>query len=226
MRRAAHKVRLRQPAVASGCAGGDDARGIRGPAYDPAAAVVVTPGATSDKVTLIDTTATGVPFERPAGTDGNGDVDAPPDVVAALTVSGPSTTTTTTATTSTTAPPVPTDVTATRVGHCELGVPERSVPGVVGGRWRRHDFVVLAGPGGGRRLSTRLGSGKPLTITSVTIVGNGQNADPANRKGFGFGHVEIVLFQVQTEVFRQGFDLPGTPDPTVSVQPNIAATSI
>ena len=70
-------------------------RGDPWPGFDPAAAVVVTPGSTTDKVTLIDT-STGIPFERSVGTDGSADSNAPPDVVAALTVDLGGTTTTTT----------------------------------------------------------------------------------------------------------------------------------
>ena len=99
-------------------------RGDPWPGFDPAAAVVVSPGPTTDTVTLIDTN-TGVPFERPVGTDGPKDVDAPPDVVAALTVpfEGASTTTTTT-----TSPIEPTDVTAAGTATANSEFPNGQFP--------------------------------------------------------------------------------------------------
>ena len=83
-----------------------------------------------------------------------------------------------------------------------------------------------AGPNAGQTIYTWTGPPKPFTITSVTIVGNGQNADPANRKGFGFGHVEVVLFQGQTEVFTGQATCRARPIRRSACNPNVVATSI
>ena len=201
-------------------------RGDPWPGFDPAAPVVVSAGPTTINVTLIDIN-TGVPFDRPVATSGGSDVDAPPDLVSSLTVDvGGTTTTTSTTTTSTTAPAVPTDVTSTGTGGANSEFPNGQFPASLAVDGDVTTSWFSAGPGAGPGIFTWTGPPKPFTITSVTIVGNGDNADPANRKGFGFGHVEVVLLLGGSEVFHQGFDLPGTPDPTVSVQPNVVADTV
>ena len=178
-----------------------------------------TPRTTNGK----DHTKTDQPGELSEGTDGSADSNAPPDVVAALTVDLGGASTTTTSTTS----PIedPTDGITAGTGSAPPEFPTGSRPRCGRGREATTSWFS-AGPNAGQTIYTWLGPPKPFTITSVTIVGNGQNADPANRKSFGFGHVDVVLLQAQTVVFTQGFDLPGTPDPTITVNPNVAATTI
>jgi hypothetical protein len=59
-------------------------------------------------------------------------------------------------------------------------------------------------------------------ISAITIIGNGQNADPANQLNFGFDSVDVQVINADDQVvFTQNVSLAGTPDPTVAVKPNV-----
>jgi|GEM_PF-3588630 len=64
-------------------------------------------------------------------------------------------------------------------------------------------------------------------ITAITIIGNGSNADPANRTGFGFDSVEVVIYDALDQVvFDAVFSLAGTPDPTVTVKAGVMGQTV
>lgn len=64
-------------------------------------------------------------------------------------------------------------------------------------------------------------------LTSVSLVGNGNHADASVRTNFGFDAVSIEIYDsAGTQVFLHGADLPGTPDPTVTVNPNVRGRRI
>lgn len=65
-------------------------------------------------------------------------------------------------------------------------------------------------------------------ITTVYLHGNGENATPDFRTGYGFGKVTVqVLDGGGNLVFEQkDIPLPGSPDPDVTVHPNVAGRTI
>jgi hypothetical protein len=59
-----------------------------------------------------------------------------------------------------------------------------------------------------------------MTFDSITIKGNGNNAMQNARQNFGFESVTIAVVDLSgIATFEQTIDLPGTPDPTVTVSP-------
>lgn len=64
-------------------------------------------------------------------------------------------------------------------------------------------------------------------FTEVSITGNGANRRAEFRTGFGFSSVDVVVTDVEgVEVFRETVQLPGTPDPTVTVRPGVVGRSL
>ncbi len=64
-------------------------------------------------------------------------------------------------------------------------------------------------------------------ISHITITGNGLHSNPSFRTGFGFEHMIIRLYDgSDAVVFEEMFDLNGTPDPTVTVEPNVEGMRI
>ena len=69
--------------------------------------------------------------------------------------------------------------------------------------------------------------GRNDLITTIFIHGNGQNRTPSFRNNFGFGNVVIqVLNAANQVVWQQSVPLPGTPDPDVTVRPNVIGRSV
>ncbi len=84
------------------------------------------------------------------------------------------------------------------------------------------------GPGPGGTPSTFRWTGKrDDRIDSITVQSNRLNSNPAFRTGYGFGSVTIqVLDGSQNVVYATTVDLPGTPDPDVTVSPQVVGRSV
>lgn len=64
-------------------------------------------------------------------------------------------------------------------------------------------------------------------ITTVTVRSNASHSEPSFRTGFGFESVTVqVLDSAGAIAFEQTIGLPGTPDPDVTVQPNVVGRSV
>jgi len=174
-----------------------------------------------NEFTLVDP-GTGNPFVRPRGGRGEGDRDA----------AGPPTATSappTTAASPTSAPPTARPADITRRGRVSASTTypggqfpaSLAVDGDVSTSW------FSAGPGAdGTSVYTWKGAGD-VRITSVRIVSNGANADPTIRQNYGFGGVTVqILASGGRVVFEEGGTLPGTPDPTVTLEPNVVGSTV
>jgi hypothetical protein len=61
-----------------------------------------------------------------------------------------------------------------------------------------------------------------MHIAGIEIIGNGANANPANRVGFGFDSVNVAVNNSSgTAVFNGYAGLPGSPDPDTSFKMNV-----
>ena len=70
-------------------------------------------------------------------------------------------------------------------------------------------------------------AGSEITIDRVTIVGNGANADPSIRSGYGFDAVTVEILDGGGKVVSTGeLDLSGTPDPDVAIEPHVLGRRI
>jgi hypothetical protein len=67
-------------------------------------------------------------------------------------------------------------------------------------------------------------------IASLSILNNRLHESPDFRTRFGFGRVRIEVFgpgqSAETPVFRHEADLSGSPDPNVTVQPNVRGNRV
>lgn len=64
-------------------------------------------------------------------------------------------------------------------------------------------------------------------IEEIVVVSNEAHDDPSLRTTFGFGQVVVaVLDAAGNQVFEEVVALPGTPDPTISVRPNVSGTTV
>jgi hypothetical protein len=80
---------------------------------------------------------------------------------------------------------------------------------------------------GGGRASFTWQSTTDVFIDQVIVVGNAGNANPDFRTGFGFESVDIIVFDSGgNELFRQTASLAGTPDPDVSVSPQVTGFAV
>jgi hypothetical protein len=60
-----------------------------------------------------------------------------------------------------------------------------------------------------------------LCITQVSIEGNGRHLNPSYRLNYGFARVTVeVVDEASAAQSSEARELPGTPDPLVSVMPN------
>ena len=209
------------------------------PGFSPAATTVVAPApAPVQSFTLTDP-ATGAPFSRPAGTDG------PADGAAALPPGGPELPTSSSSTTTTTMAPTTTTTAATTTTTRPTGaVMDVASEGTVSASstYGANEYPTSlavdgdattswfsAGPGkDGTSSYTWTGKQEDL-IDSVTVLSNRLNQRPDFRVGFGFARVKIDVYAAATggaPVFSQTVELPGSPDPDVTVQPNVRGRRI
>lgn len=185
---------------------------------------------------------TGQAFTRPAGTDGTDDRDAgasattTTDTSTTTTTATPSSTTTTTTTpettttstapTTTTAPSAPSNITgegsvtasSTFSGEFPASL---AVDGSTATSWFSAGSDVET-----TSVYTWSGAGNDL-IESITIRGNGNNADPSFQQGFGFEQVTVeVLTDGGAVAYSEVFSLAGTPDPTVTAFPGTVGRTV
>lgn len=84
-----------------------------------------------------------------------------------------------------------------------------------------------AGPGADGTTTYQWIGARDDLITSVAILSNREHARPDFRTGFGFGQVRIqVLDAAGAVVFDEVVELPGTPDPDVSVSPGVVGRQV
>ena len=209
------------------------------PRFDPRIVVVIVPAPNPlTELTLIDI-ATGEPFVQPLPTDVVPSSTTPESTVPETTVSATtepattvaeSTTTTSTTTTSTTTTTIPTqtlDVSAEGAVEASSEYSGKYLAGLandgdVGTSWfSKGPNVDKAGSVFVWQTPTE------RLIEEIVVVSNADNDDPAVRNGFGFGQVVVsVLDSSGSTVFEEAVALPGTPDPTISVRPNVLGTTV
>jgi tRNA A-37 threonylcarbamoyl transferase component Bud32 len=185
-------------------------KGTAWPGFDPTKVVVVVKREIVKIFQLVDL-RTGKKIERRPGEEPT-----------------PATTTTTTTTapttTTTTAPPPPADVTAFgQVGASSEYSGEFATGLAVDGNPATSWFSD--GLPGGDREEYRWDSPNPITITRVDIVGNA--AHPQFPTNFGFDKVTVYVFDPSGAIaFSQEAALSGTPDPDVTVAPNVVGVAV
>jgi hypothetical protein len=150
----------------------------------------------------------GATFGRPAGLDAGPDVDA--------TIDGVTTTTTT--------PRQPSDITHQGQVSASSTFPGGEFPARLSVDGNTRTSWFSSGPGGDG-TTTYTWQGPEAQLQSVKVVSN-QN-HPQFPTGFGFGNVTLQIFNAAgAKVFEQSSPLPGTPDPDVIFQPNMAGNKI
>jgi len=201
--------------------------GDQWPGFSPTQIIVIAPTVVIDKLVIVDV-GTGQPFVRPLGTSGAADTDAPPNID----IFGGATQTTT----ATTAPPATTPPTAPPGNPVSIS----SEGAVTATSTYSSQFPVSAGVDGDPRTSwfsagARDGNTTTYTwtgqrddrITQVTIVGNAQNSDPANRRGYGYGSVVIQIVDGNGNVvYEQGFSGPSTAVNEVDAHMNVVGRRV
>jgi hypothetical protein len=201
--------------------------GDKWPGFAAPQIIVIAPTIKIDTLVVIDV-ANGQPFTRPVGTSGAADTDAPAGVALFGAGQAPNTA-------STPAPTTP-PTTAKPASPVSIsGEGAVSATSTYSGQ-----FPVSAGVDGNPRTSwfsagARDGNTTTYTwsgqrddrITDVVIVGNAQNSDPANRRGFGYGSVEIqVIDAAGNVVYDQGFSGPSTAVNEVHANPNVVGRRV
>jgi hypothetical protein len=66
--------------------------------------------------------------------------------------------------------------------------------------------------------------GPTATIAEVNVISNRNH--PEFPTGFGFGQVTVRVLRAGSVVFSQTVGLAGTPDPDVTVFPNVAGDTV
>ncbi|MEK7422857.1 MAG: DUF6777 domain-containing protein [Actinomycetota bacterium] len=197
--------------------------------FDPGQVTVISESPVPvDDFTLVDV-ETGAPFDRPAGTSGDTDVDSDDEFLGPGTTAVASTTVVATTVVETTVAPPPTEVTSlgqigatTTYDDLPQYQPDKAVDGDRTTSW------FSAGPDPGQGF-TFFGwqAASDLRIDGVDIFGNGTNGDLSVRQGFGFASVRIVILDSENQaVFDQTVDLGGTPDPDVRVSPHVVGSVV
>ena len=212
--------------------------GDRWPGFTPGTVIVVTPSPQPQtSITIIDVftnspveLVTGTPLVEPTTTP----TTSPSDVASTTlepastgppTTASPSSTSTSTTATPTTAAPAPVNVTPSGIVSSSSDYPGGHYPtsAAIDGDPSTSWFSAgLAVDGPTARYTWTASGGQPIRISSITILSNALNADPSVRKGFGFGQVIVeVQDAAHNVVFTQTVPLPGDPNPTVVVNPDV-----
>jgi hypothetical protein len=208
------------------------------PGFDPRVVVVVVPAPNPlPELTLIDID-TGEPFEQPLVTDvvpstTIPESTAPPATDGTTTepaTTVPETTTTATTATTTTTTTIPTQTVDVSSEGAVNASSEYSGEytaalandGDIGTSWfSKGPNVDEAGSIFVWQTPTE------RLIEEIVVVSNADNDDASVRNGFGFGQVVVaVLDGAGNTVFEETVALPGTPDPTISVRPNVRGTTV
>jgi hypothetical protein len=200
------------------------------PGFEPDALVAIEPGDAVDVFVLVDV-ETGEPFSRPVGTDGNEDevIGATTTTTEATTTTSTTTTstttsTTTTSTTTTTVPTEPIDISSEGVATASTSAspedgPEKAIDGNPATSW------FSSGENGDPEGAVYTWSIAGIErIDEVRIVGNGRN--PSDALNHGFESVTLEILVGETVVYSEAFGLAGTPDPLVTVRPDVDGDTI
>ena len=194
-------------------------KGTAWPGFAPADVKVVVPEKQPlEKLVLVDP-ATKATFARPIGSVGTADVDA--------TASTATTTTTAVVSGPTGNIPEP-NAFITKEGSVDVEseysaqYPKAlATDGDVSTSW------FSAGRSDGASTTFTWTHERDDLITMVRIIGNGGNADPSVRSGFGFESVSIKVLDEFGDVdFETTVGLDGTPDPTVEVRPGVEGRTV
>ena len=198
------------------------------PGFDPGRVIVVEPSPTPIINIVLINVSTGTTFQRPVGTDGGGDVNvtlkpAGTSSTTGTTTTKPSgTTTTLPASTTTTAPPQVVDashegsVSATSTFPGGQYPVSNALDGSAATSW------FSAGNADGDTSTFTWQGSRTDLITDVVITGNGENADPSIRSGFGFNGITVQVLDGDVVKFSQDVPFPaGSNGNSVTVKPNV-----
>ncbi len=178
------------------------------PGFSLQQTVVVAPSPQPISTFALANVLTGEPLRRPAGS------------------STPTSTSTTTSTTATTAPAAPVDITRQGAVSASSSTPGYGSSLAVDGN-ESTSWFSLGSNVDGDTSTFRWSAPSDVHITRVDIDGNAQNARPDFRNKFGYNSVTVqVLTADGSVVFTRDVDLPGTPDPNISVAPDMVGRTI
>ena len=124
--------------------------------------------------------------------------------------------------------PAKTTVNATFEGKAGASSTYRGFPASLAVDGDRSTSWFSGGPAVDGRVSTYQWSiAQDEFISSVTIISNANNAEPAFRTGYGFEGVTIqILDAAGSVVYENKAGLGGTPDPDVSFQPGVKGSTV
>jgi len=199
--------------------------GTAWPGFAPEKTSVVAPAPAPVQAFTLTDAASGQAFNRPVGTDGSADTNVPV-LPSSTTTTGPATTTTVTTSTNAVRPNGSVvDVASEGVVRASSIYNGNEFPAALSVDGDATTSWFSAGPGkDGATTYTWTGTRDDF-IATLTILNNELHERPDFRTGFGFGHVRIEVFAAgkadALPVFRQDVDLPGTPDPNITVNPNV-----
>jgi tRNA A-37 threonylcarbamoyl transferase component Bud32 len=184
-------------------------QGTAWPGFNPTKVIVVVATKVVDHFQLVDI-STGKKIVREPG----------PLTPATTTT----TSTTTTTTTTTTAPPAQNITTSGTVGSTSEYSGEfatgLAVDGDVATSWFSDGTKT-----GDDSEEYRWTAPSPVTISKIEVIGNA--AHPQYPTGFGFEKVTVYVYDPSGAIaFRQEVALTGTPDPNVSVTPNVVGARV
>jgi hypothetical protein len=181
--------------------------GDKWPEFDPGAVEVVQPGPPTDTLIIRDV-ETNALIARPIGTDGTDDRDADEGSSSSSSSSQPAS---------------GVDVTAQGTTSASSVFPGGNFPPAlaVDGDDTTSWFSGGSNADGADSTYTwELPGPGQMTFDSITIKGNGNNSMRNARQNFGFESVTIAVVDLSgIATFEQTLELPGTPDPTVTVSP-------
>jgi hypothetical protein len=196
--------------------------GTRWPGFSETTVIVIAP--TSKPVTgfvLIDV-RDDKPFGRPVATQGGRDVDAVIDD--GTPGSAPTTTTRPPVTTTTTAPAPPQDITGAGSGSATSEYPGGEYPAALALDGNPQTSWFSDGSAGGGTEVFTWQAPNDFLIDSVTVAAN---RDPAAPLNFGFASLVVHVYDAAgNETFSQPADLPGTPDPDITVNPGVRGSRV
>jgi hypothetical protein len=189
--------------------------------FAPTQIIVIAPTIKIDKLVIVDV-ASGQPFTRPVGTSGAADTDAP----AGIAIFGGAQQGSTASTPAPTAPPATAPpsrpVSISREGSVSAtSTYSGQFPTSAGVDGDVHTSWFSAGARDGNTTTYTWSGQRDDRITDVVIVGNAQNSDPANRRGFGYSGVEIQVVDGNGNVvYDQSFQGPSDAVNEVHATPN------
>jgi hypothetical protein len=172
--------------------------------------------------------ASGQPFVRPLGTSGAADTDAPPGLNLFGGASQPTTATTAPPQTAPPTQPPGQPVSISREGSVSAtSTYSAQFPASAGVDGDPSTSWFSAGARDGNTTTYTWSGTRDDRITEVVIVGNAQNSDPANRRGFGYASVVIQIVDGSGNVvYEQGFQGPSTAVNEVDAHMNVVGQRV